>query len=156
MARPLLFIGDIHLGRRPVGLDAPLVEAGLNARDLSAAAGWRLAVQHAIDQQVRAVLLAGDVVDHEKDRFEAYGQLERGVRDLRQAGIPVIAVAGNHDGLVLPRLVRAIEGVTLLGGNGAWTRHALEDDGPLVDVVGWSFPQRVVREDPWRIRAWGR
>ena len=69
---PILFVGDIHLGRRPAGLDVALSSVGLNAHQLSSAAAWRETVKHAVEIGARAVVLAGDVVDSEKDRFEAY------------------------------------------------------------------------------------
>lgn len=142
MAR-LLCIGDIHLGRLPVRL-AP---AGLDPRALSPAEAWRAAVDLAIEERVAAVVLAGDVVDDERDRFEAYGHLERGVRRLVEAGITVAGVAGNHDGLVLPRLSRRLPAFRLLGEGGRWERLPLPSDPP-VDLLGWSFPQAHHRGDP--------
>ena len=144
----LLFIGDLHLGRRPAGLDEAFTEAGLDPRQLSPAAAWRLAVEHAIEIRARAVVLAGDVVDADRDRFEAYHALERGVADLLADGIAVFGVAGNHDGLVLPRLADRIEGFRLLGGGGVWECAAVPGAGPAVDLLGWSFPRSVHREDP--------
>jgi DNA repair protein SbcD/Mre11 len=129
----LLFVGDIHLGRRPTSLAA----SGLDLASLSPAVAWSRAVDLALEQGL-PVVLAGDVVDEERDRFEAYGHLERGVRRLRDAGLPVVAVAGNHDQVALPRLVERIEGMHLLGGGGRWERLELGD----VDLFGWSFPTR--------------
>ncbi len=76
MAIRLLFIGDVHLGRRP----DRMAVAGLDPRRLSPAVAWQRAVELAIQDKVAAVVLAGDLVDEERDRFEAYGYLERGVR----------------------------------------------------------------------------
>lgn len=162
--RPLLFVGDLHLGRRPVGLTAALEAAGLTPRQLSPTAAWQRAVEHALAVRARAVVLAGDVVDRAKDRFEAYAPLESGARALTQAGVPVYAVAGNHDSLVLPRLAQQVPGVTLLGAGGRWEVVHLPDGAPPkndkpdaeqdaepvspVDLLGWSFPQRHVSQDP--------
>lgn len=148
MPRPLLFVGDIHLGRRPSGLDDELRALRLAAADFSAAEAWRRAVAHARAARARAVVLAGDVVDAEQDRFEAYHHLHEGAEALREAGIPVFAVAGNHDVHVLPRLAAQVPGVRLLGAGGRWERVPLEDDGPPVDLLGWSFPSAKVRDDP--------
>jgi exonuclease SbcD len=145
----ILFVGDIHLGRRPIGLEPAFASAGLNAHQLSPAAAWRATVRHAIESRVRAVVLAGDVVDAEKDRFEAYTHLEEGVRELAEsARIPVLGVAGNHDVLVLPRLADRIPGFRLLGRGGQWECVALDGDGTAVDLLGWSFPRPAVYEDP--------
>src|SRR5262245_40987018 len=108
MACRLLFVGDIHLGRRPTGLPESLRELGVDPAELTPAAAWRAAVAIARDLRVDAVVLAGDVVDHADDRFEAYAHLEAGVRDLEAASIATVAVVGNHDVEVLPRLARQI------------------------------------------------
>ncbi len=145
----LLFVGDMHLGRRPARLGAALEQVGLTAHALSPAAGWRATVEHAVEAGARAVVLAGDVVDADKDRFEAYGHLERGVRRLVEAGVAVFGVAGNHDGVVLPRLSQRIEGFTLLGDGGTWERVAVPGDGAPIDLMGWSFPRAEYRQDPF-------
>ncbi|MFZ5479359.1 MAG: metallophosphoesterase family protein [Myxococcota bacterium] len=145
---PVLFVGDIHLGRRPSGLDGAFAAAGLDAVRLAPAAAWRSTVELAERTRPRAVVLAGDVVDDERDRFEAYAHLERGVRQLVDLGIPVLGVAGNHDVLVLPRLADRIKAFRLLGRDGRWECVPLEGDGPDMDLVGWSFPRPRVLDDP--------
>jgi len=149
MSGCLFFVGDMHLGRRPVGLDDALASCGLEASRLSPARAWALAVEEAIQRGARAVILAGDVVEGEKDRFEGFGHLERGVLRLREAGIPVFGITGNHDALVLPRLASRLgSAFTLLGRGGAWERVEIPGNGPPVDLVGWSFPGRHVLDDP--------
>ena len=144
----LLAVGDIHLGRLPTRIPR---DFALPASELGPAAAWRSAVELAIREQVRAVLLAGDVVESEKDFFEGFRALKSGVEKLTQANISVIAVAGNHDVEVLPKLARTLgkdSGFTLLGAGGVWQSHNLEDDSSQVRIWGWSFPQRVVRASP--------
>jgi len=130
--RPVLFVGDIHLGRTAIELPVKGPEEA-----------WRRTVETAIQQRAQAVVLAGDVVDQDRDRFEALAHLDRGVRHLETAGIRVIAVSGNHDSLVLPLLADRTN-VHLLGAGGTWER--LELDG--LALVGWSFPTRHVRQSP--------
>ncbi|RMF20195.1 MAG: DNA repair exonuclease, partial [Deltaproteobacteria bacterium] len=128
MAVKLLCIGDIHLGRRPGRLPSDLfAEEGAALGPLAA---WRRAVDEAIDRRVDAVLLAGDVVEQEDDFYEAFAPLEEGVRRLQDAGIAVLAVAGNHDVAVLPRLARVIDSFRLLGAGGRWEEATVEgEDG---------------------------
>ena len=140
----LLCTGDLHIGRRSSRVPVDLPEA-------SAADAWARIVAHAIHQRADAVLLSGDVVDQDNRYFEALGPLERGLFRLRDAGIPVIAVAGNHDFDVLPALVRSLPGglLQLLGVGGVWERHTLENArGERVHIDGWSFPARSVQHDP--------
>ena len=140
----ILAVGDIHLGRRPSRIpgDFPLTPA-----ELSPAVAWRSSCDLAVEEKVAAVLLAGDVVESERDFFEGFRELKAGVDRLTTAGIQVIAVAGNHDVEVLPRLSDAIDddqGFTLLGRGGTWESHDIES----LRIWGWSFPTKEVRASP--------
>lgn len=142
----LLCAADIHLGRQPSRLPAALAD---RAAALRPAAAWRRLVDLALEERVDALLLAGDVVDRDDDFFEAFADLRAGAERLATARIPVLAVAGNHDTRVLPRLAEAVDGVTVLGRGGRWQEHALRGrDGVRVTVLGWSFPRSVTTEDP--------
>jgi len=154
MTTRLLAVGDIHLGRRPRRLPEALASA-ISPHELSPAAGWRRAVDYALARRVDALLLAGDVVDRDDDFFESYGLLEQGIRRLAEAGIPTVAVAGNHDVQVLPRLSRTIPAFTLLGADGTWEACRIGGGGDAgasaaagVRVVGWSFPAARVTRSP--------
>jgi len=134
----VLAVGDMHLGRVPGSLPDDLAES---ARALGPETAWERCVREAISRRVEAVLLAGDVVDRERDFFAGYAMLKRGIETLLEKEIRVIAVAGNHDTAVLPRLADALPELELLGRAGQWEHVALSQGS----VVGWSFPtQRVV------------
>ncbi len=142
----ILCAADFHIGRT-----SSRIPARLNAGEFSAAQGWLNLVDLALTRQVDLVLLAGDIVDWDNRFFEAYGPLESGVRRLLQSGIPVWAVAGNHDVEVLPRMAKLLEGqgFRLLGQGGSWERaEFVGADGTRLTVDGWSFPQREVTESP--------
>jgi len=137
----LLAVGDMHLGRVPVALPPGLVDA---ARSLGPETAWQRCVDTAISLKVEAVLLAGDVVDRERDFFAGYASLKSGIETLLEHDIRVIAIAGNHDTEVLPRLADALPGLELLGRGGEWQSLALSTGS----VLGWSFPQRRVTRSP--------
>ena len=141
----ILAVGDIHLGRTPSRLPEELAH---RSRDLGPAGAWERTVKAAIDAGVRAVLLAGDVVERENDFFEAYRELEQGVQELTRAGIEVIGVAGNHDVKVLPRLAEHISEFRLLGAGGQWESCRVADGADSITLWGWSFPRREVRTNP--------
>lgn len=143
----ILAIGDMHLGRRPSRLPRELTDRD-RARDLGPSGAWRRAVNAAIEAQVRAVLLAGDVVEKEDDFFEAYRDLADGVGRLAEAGIAVVGVAGNHDVKVLPRLAAQIPEFKLLGQGGQWEPCPIEEGGESITLWGWSFPQARVQQSP--------
>ncbi len=135
----ILFVGDMHLGRLPSrvpvgGQLPPLAELGPGA-------AWRRVAEEAVRLAVDAVALAGDVVHGANDLFEGANELAAGLEVLTRAGIPVLAVAGNHDTRVLPDLARR-GGITLLGPGGTWsTADIAPPDRTPVRVVGWSFPE---------------
>ena len=139
----ILAVGDMHLGRTPSRLPPDLP-----ARDVGPAAAWVRTVDTAIEHGVAAVLLAGDVVDRDDDFFEAFRELEQGVRKLTDAGIEVIGVAGNHDLKVLPRLVEHIPDFRLLGRDGRWESCSVGDDADTVTIHGWSFPAAGAAGNP--------
>ncbi len=141
----ILAIGDIHLGRTPSRLPPQLAD---RARQLGPAEAWRRCVEKALQCGVRAVLLAGDVVEREDDFFEAYRELSSGVERLTERGVEVIGVAGNHDVRVLPRLARQTDGFRLLGAGGDWQCHQIVEDLETINLWGWSFPQEKVSASP--------
>lgn len=122
----------------------------MEPRSISSAAAWSAIVEHAIAQRVDVVALSGDVVDQTNGYYEAFGPLERGLRRLRDAGIEVVAVAGNHDHAVLPEIARALgdDVLRLLGRGGQWQRHTIERGGERLHVDGWSFGAPHVHVDP--------
>ncbi len=137
----LLAIGDLHLGRLPANLPEALMA---RKRELGPDTAWRRAVAEAIARKVDGVVLAGDLVEHSRDFFIAYGELKSGLEKLATAGIRAWAVAGNHDVHVLPRLARELDQLTLLGAGGQWETAEI---GAL-ELIGWSFPQAEVHNSP--------
>ena len=144
----LLAIGDVHLGTRPTSLPEDLEDWGVDPRALTPEAALRTTVDRAIDERVDAVLFAGDVVESTNARFEALRPLENAVRRFGEAGIPVLAVVGNHDVEALPRLAQRMEGLELLGERGRWQTRIVERGAAAVEILGWSFPDKSVRESP--------
>lgn len=147
MGLKLLCAADLHIGRRP----ARLPRSWASGR-ISAALAWDDLVESAIAHSVDALLLAGDVVDQDNRYFEAYGPLGRGIRRLKEAGIAVVAVAGNHDHHTLPEVAAEVgDGhLAVLGRGGRWERWTLRDDRgrPRLHIDGWSFPASRHAEDP--------
>lgn len=141
----LLCAADLHLGRQP-----SRVPARLRGRlpELGPAAAWRRLVDAAVERGVAAVLLAGDVLDDDTDFYEAFADLRAGVERLLAAGVAVIAVAGNHDVVSLPRLARLLPGMRLLGAGGEWEVARVSAADAAVNVLGWSFPAGTVEVSP--------
>ena len=145
----ILAIGDVHLGTKCSGVPDVVSSWGIHPEDLTPAAALKLSADLAIEQEVDAVLFAGDVVESTNARFEAMPPLEACARRLLDAGIEVIAVAGNHDVEALPRLASLLDGFTLLGSGGRWESRVLtKNKTPVAEIIGWSFGERFVRQSP--------
>ncbi|MDQ3754470.1 MAG: DNA repair exonuclease [Acidobacteriota bacterium] len=84
-----LHVADIHLGCRRYNLDERM-------KDFARA--WLDVIQtHAIQNKVDFVLIAGDFFNARKVEPEAMNHAIAGLELLREAGIPVVAIEGNHD-----------------------------------------------------------
>ncbi len=141
----VLCVADIHIGRRPSRLPDRFDPADFSPRTI-----WADLAESAVTQGVDAVVVAGDLVDQENKYAEGFGAVESVATTLAEAGIPLVAVAGNHDADVLPSLAEAIDNLQLLGRNGTWERTALTDTNgePSLHVDGWSFPSRYHHGSP--------
>jgi DNA repair protein SbcD/Mre11 len=84
-----LHIADIHLGIRRYRSED-------RARDFFLA--WRDCIErYALAEKVSFVLIAGDLFDARKVEPQSMNQAMFCLSKLRDAGIPVIAIEGNHD-----------------------------------------------------------
>jgi len=145
MPLKLLAIGDLHLGRVPSRLPEDLLS---RVSQFGPTGVWHRIVDAAVHNSVHAVLLAGDVVEEATDFFEAYRELFTGVKRLLEQDIRVLAVAGNHDVQVLPRLAEQLDGFTLLGRDGLWDKFTLKSGAEALTVHGWSYPRSVITTSP--------
>ena len=89
---------DLHLGAPFKGLDSLPTALAERLRDAPAAA-FRRIVDAAIDRQVAAVLIAGDLFDASERNLYAQVCLRDQLRRLDEAGTQALLVAGNHDPL---------------------------------------------------------
>lgn len=91
----IVHLADTHLGYRqfPGKLDP---ERKLNQRECDVYAVWHRAIDLAIERNVDAVVHAGDLFDSPRPSMRAMSEALDGFGRLRDAGIPVVAIAGNH------------------------------------------------------------
>lgn len=141
----ILIAGDLHLGRASSRVTAQ------TDSDVTARAALDRLVDAAIRENADLLCLTGDVADESNRFWEALGPLTRSITRLAEEGIVTLAVSGNHDHDVLPRLADQLDprAFRLLGRRGSWERYTHEVDGtPALHVDGWSFPQERVRTSP--------
>ena len=99
----------------------------------------------AIDEAVDCLVIAGDLYDGDRDDFNTATFLQKNLHTLREAGIPVAIVYGNHD---------AANGITKrlqVPDNTKCFRHTEAEtlvlEGCGLAVHGRSYPTRAVTED---------
>jgi DNA repair protein SbcD/Mre11 len=88
MAFRFMHVDDVHIGRERL-------EGALPSSDFSNA--FNQAVDVAIEKGVAFMLVAGDFFDKARIEPNHLAEGEAGLRRLKDAGIPVIAIEGNHD-----------------------------------------------------------
>lgn len=139
-----LHCADIHIDSPLRGLSrgegVPAEEIRLAAR-----ASFENLVALATDEEVAAVVIAGDLYDGDRDDFDTALYLQRQFARLGEAGIPVVLVYGNHDAAsAITRRLRPPENVRVLSHSAPET-VTLDDAG--LAFHGQSYGGRAVTED---------
>lgn len=98
MTIPFRFIqcGDLHLGA-PFGYLKTLGRQADEAVRYATYRAFEGVVQLALDEQVDALLITGDVYNSDDHNLEAQVRFARECERLQEAHIPVFMVQGNHD-----------------------------------------------------------
>jgi len=115
----IVHLSDSHLGFRQLHR---VDETGHNVRERDVAAAFAQAIDRAIALAPDAVIHAGDLFDSHHPSAAALSVALDGLARLRDAGIPIILVAGNHE---TPRAASAehIFGVLERFGDGVHALH---------------------------------
>ena len=139
-----LHAADLHLDSPLVGLDR-YESAPVSAVRGATRRAFENLVRVAIDDAVAFVLLAGDLYDGDwKDYRTGLFFVEQMVK-LREAGIPVFVVAGNHDAASqIAKSLRSPDNVHFFSTKRPDTRHI---DAFGVAIHGQGFASRAITED---------
>ena len=122
----IIHTADIHLGRRR--LDGRLPDSDF-------ATAFDYIANQAIAEKADAFLLAGDLFDRPQVEPPHLRQAQQVLRLLKNAGIPVIAIEGNHD----KQFVNT--------DASTWVRFLAEDD--LLMLLRPEFHAEGVRLNQW-------
>lgn len=141
MAYRFVHAADLHL-------DSPLKSLALRDPDLASLIGDATRrslmniVDLCIDEQVDALLLAGDLYDGDQTSMKTARFLADQVRRLHEAGIRVFVIRGNHD--AISRITKELvfpESVKVFGGRADAFDIAPSVAGFPVTIHGLSFSQ---------------
>lgn len=92
-------IGDAHLGRSYLPVTTP---DGLNQREVDFENAFEDAVALALTQEPDAVVWLGDIFDHPRPTYRSFRFAQRALTRIREHGVPVVVISGNHDTPRLP------------------------------------------------------
>ena len=102
-------------------------------------------VEVAIAERVAFVVIAGDLYDGDRDDYQTAMFLQRQLRTLREADVPVVIAYGNHDAAnEITRRLRLPEGTHVLPHDEV---GSVPLEGADAVVHGRSYPTRAVYED---------
>ncbi len=139
-----LHAADIHLDSALRGLEQ-YETAPVDAIRHATRRALENMVDLAISQSVQFVLIAGDVYDRDWPDYNTGVFYVNQMNRLREAGIPVVTIAGNHDAAnKMTRSLRTPDNVTLLSTDQPQTLH-FDDWG--VAIHGQGFASGAVLED---------
>jgi len=79
---------DVHLGK---------TQYGLQERSEDFARAYAEAIKYCLERQPDFILLAGDLFEQKAVDPETFSLASTGLKRLRDAGIPVFAIEGNHE-----------------------------------------------------------
>jgi len=139
-----LHCADIHIDSPLRGLSRG---EGVPADEIrrAARAAFENLVALAVDEEVAAVVIAGDLYDGDRDDFDTAIYLQRQFARLGEAGIPVVLVYGNHDAASeITRRLRPPENVHVFP-HAAPTTVTFDDIG--LAFHGQSYGKRAVTQD---------
>ncbi len=92
-------IGDAHLGRSYLPYTT---EAGVNQREFDFEQSFERAVELALAQAPDLLVWLGDIFDHPRPSYRSYRVVQRALATIRDHGIRVVLITGNHDTPRLP------------------------------------------------------
>lgn len=137
----IIHAADLHIDSQLAGLSAALVDHAES--DLIAGAtrsAFRALIDWALHEQPDAVVLAGDIFDGSWKHMSTRRVFVDGMRDLADAGIPVVMASGNHDAAsVLMADVRYPDTMRVLSVD-APDSYRLDDLGLSFHGQGYATP----------------
>ncbi|KMP11812.1 hypothetical protein UZ36_03040 [Candidatus Nitromaritima sp. SCGC AAA799-C22] len=142
-----LHCADLHIDSPFKGLSS--VQPSLAARlRNSTHLAFQNIVKLALQEEVEAVLIAGDVYDGSDKSLQAQLKFRRGLQELSEAGIDTLIVHGNHDpldgwsaSLDWPDRVHVFSGAQV-------ERHPIIKKGKVrAQVHGISYPKKEVKDN---------
>jgi hypothetical protein len=145
----LVAVGDAHLGR--THLAHLRDDQGRNVREEDFLASFDWAMDRTVELEPDGFLWLGDVFDHARPSYRVFTRVAIGLRRLQDAGLPGVAISGNHDTPRLRGTGSPYAALEEFFGNVtfAWAMEAVvaELAGVRVHAVPQTLSEREFREE---------
>jgi DNA repair exonuclease SbcCD nuclease subunit len=92
-------LGDAHLGRSAF---SAVTADGANRREVDFEESFTAAVESCLAVEPDAIVWLGDVFDHPRPTYRSFLVVMRALARIREHGVPLVAISGNHDTPRLP------------------------------------------------------
>lgn len=142
MSIKILATADLHIGKTSSGAE--------NQKSASTRNTWGKIIEWALNNNVDAVVIPGDIVDRDNKFVEGMGALMDGLNKLQVNNIHTIITAGNHDFESLPDIMKNFDNeyIHFLGAAGKWETKLITIKNQEIQFVGWSFPRSHYSSNP--------
>jgi DNA repair protein SbcD/Mre11 len=138
-------VADLHLDSPFKGLKH-LPKEMFERIHNSTFASFEKVVKEAIERRIDFMILSGDLFDEEDRSIRAQAKLVKQFQILHTYDIPVFIVHGNHDHLGSRRLEIDMPDNIHIFHEKTEVKHLTTKNGALVDIVGFSYGTRHIRE----------
>ncbi|MFA7108474.1 MAG: DNA repair exonuclease [Sphaerochaetaceae bacterium] len=125
----IIACADLHVGRIPFSMNDDCL---------------KIAVEKALVEKPEVFLIAGDLIDNEKNFYNSYSSVVNNLKKLSDNNIKVIMVIGNHDFSISSNILKDSPLVTIIGQKEGWDYF----DYKKVRFIGWSFHKSHYNENP--------
>jgi Calcineurin-like phosphoesterase len=151
----LVALGDAHLGR--THLAHLRDEEGRNVREEDFLRSFDWAIERTLELEPDGFLWLGDIFDHARPSYRVFTRVAIGLKRLEDAGLPGVAISGNHDtprlrgtGSPYAALEEFFPNVTF-----AWAMRAVAAElaGIRVHAVPQTLSERELRDELERAAA---
>jgi exonuclease SbcD len=135
-------LGDAHLGRSYY----PVTADGVNQRERDFERSFEAAVELALVQDPDLLVWLGDIFDHPRPTYRSFCVAQRALQRIREHGVPMVAITGNHD---TPRLPGTGSPYTALAGafpEMHWAHRLAYERFELAGLVVHAVPQMLTVE----------
>lgn len=147
--RKIKFIhtADLHLDSPFIGLKH-LPDSLFKRLKESTFTAFQKMVSTALKESVDFVLIAGDLYDGEERSLKAQLKLKNGFEQLKEAGIDVFIIHGNHDHMGGRWIeLEWPENVHVFSNEHVEVKQMIKNGERLANIYGYSYPSRAVTKN---------